>query len=73
MLESTIKYAAEVQADTFRNLFAKVSGWVDRRVEANPQGACTMSEVGELFNILFERMLEKDDETPAAGTAGESR
>lgn len=56
MLESTIKYAAEMQEDDFRCVFARVSGYVGCEAKSNPEATCTMGEVGELFDVLFDRM-----------------
>lgn len=72
-MKSAIEYAATTQADDFQALFARMAGWICAGARENPEATCTMKEVGELFNILFERMQGKEAETPAGGAAGESR
>lgn len=73
MLQSTIGYVKGLPDDEFRYLFSRVTGWISAEAEANPGATCRLDEVAELFNVLSDRMHDKEYETPAAGTAGESR
>lgn len=56
MLEKTIQLAATMQADDFQSLFARISGWVGSQANCSPEATCMMEEVGELFDVLFDRM-----------------
>lgn len=53
----------------FINSFYFVTGAVDEEAKIFPEKPYTAKEVAELFNHLFEMRYE----TPAAGTAGESK
>lgn len=73
MLENTIKYVSEVEEEDFRILFTRVYGRISMKAETHPDTACPMREVGELFDALFGQMQGRKEETPAGGTAGESK
>lgn len=53
----------------FMESFARATGMMEQEAELDPDKLYTIREAAELFTYLFE--LEQ--ETPAAGTARESR
>lgn len=57
----------------FNDAFCMVTGWIKMDAEYNPGAAYPVEEVAEPLRRLFEMRRGANDETPAAGTAGESR
>ena len=76
-MKNTMDYVRK-KADSgmeFGDLFCRVTGWLESEAEYSPdEPTCTVKEVSDLFNLLFEiRLGRYKAETPAVGAAGESR
>jgi len=67
-----LQYAESMTKADFKEMFCRVSGYIGNEAAYDPGKLCTMSEVSKLFDLLFNELIG-DSETPAAGTAGESK
>ena len=75
-MKNTMDYVRE-KADSgmeFGEIFCRATGWLESEAEHDPNDTCTVKEVSDLFNLLFEiRLGRYKAETPAVGAAGESK
>lgn len=75
-MKNTMDYVRK-KADSgmeFGDLFCRVTGWLESEAENDPNDTCTVKEVSDLFNLLFEiRLGRYKAETPAVAAAGESK
>ena len=75
-MKNTMDYVRK-KADSgmeFGEIFCRVTGWLESEAEHDPNDTCTVKEVSDLFNLLFEiRLGRYKVETPAVDAAGESR
>lgn len=69
---TALDFAATLTGKDFDTVFCQIAGWIADRAKNGPGVAYKVEEVAELFNMLFDMRVGRTDETPAAGTAGES-